>query len=110
MALAASADFAGQWKTEFTSPIGRLKYVYDLKTDGDKLTGKAIRELEGQKTETEIKEGKVSGNEASFVEPLKFDDQDLRIEYKGKLDGDEIKFTRKVADFATMEIVAKRVK
>lgn len=107
---ALAADVAGQWKSEFTSPIGPLKYIYDLKADGDKLTGKAIRELAGQKTETEIKEGKVSGNEVSFVEPLKVNDQDVRIEYKGKLEGDQIKFTRKVGDFATMEIVAKRVK
>jgi hypothetical protein len=106
---ALAADVAGKWKSEFTSPIGQLKYIYDLKADGDKLTGKAIRELEGQKTETEIKEGKISGNEVSFVEPLKFNDQDVRIEYKGKLDGDQIKFTRKVGDFATMEIVAKRM-
>jgi hypothetical protein len=34
----------------------------------------------------------------------------LRIEYKGKLGGDEIKFTRKVADVATKELVAKRTK
>ena len=107
--VAYAADVAGKWKSEFTSPIGQLKYIYDLKADGDKLTGKAIRELEGQKTETEIKEGKVSGSEVSFVELLKFDDQDIRIENKGKLDGDEIKFTRKVGDLATMEIVAKRV-
>ena len=109
-AAALAAEVSGQWKSEFTSPIGQLKYVYDLKADGDKLAGKAVRELEGQKTETEIKEGKISGNEISFVEPLKFDDQDIRIEYKGKLEGDQIKFTRKVGDFATMEIVAKRVK
>jgi hypothetical protein len=107
---ACAADVAGQWQAEFTSPIGRLKYIYDLKTDGDKLAGKAVRELEGEKTETELKEGKLSGNEVSFVELLKFNDQDIRIEYKGRLDGDEIKFTRKVGDFATMEIVAKRVK
>jgi hypothetical protein len=107
---ARAAEVTGQWKSEFTSPIGQLKYTYDLKADGDKVTGKAIRELEGQKTETEIKEGKVSGNSVSFVELLKFNDQDIRIEYTGKFADDEIKFTRKVGDFATMEIVAKRMK
>lgn len=109
MACASAAEVTGQWRSEFTSPIGQLTYLYDLKADGDKLTGKALRELEGQKTETEIKEGKVSGSQISFVEMLKFDDQDIRIEYTGKLEGDEIKFTRKVGDFATMEIVAKRM-
>jgi len=31
---------------------------------------------------------------------LKFQDMDLRIEYKAKLSGDELKITRKVADVA----------
>ena len=104
------ADVTGKWKSEFESPIGHLKYTYDLKADGAKLTGKAIRELEGAKTETEIKEGKSSGDELTFVEVLKIQDREVRIEYKGKIAGDEIKFTRKVGDIATMEIVAKRMK
>jgi starvation-inducible outer membrane lipoprotein len=87
-----------------------LNYTYELKADGEKLTGKATRERDGETTEIELKEGKVSTNEVSFVEPLIFDDQEIRIEYKGKLAGDEIKFTRKVGDFATTEIIAKRVK
>jgi len=103
-----AADATGKWKSEFDTQIGHLKYTYELKADGDKLTGKANRELEGEKTVTEIKEGKIAGDEISFVEPLKVQDQDLRIEYRGKLSGDEIKFVRKVGDFATTEIVAKR--
>ena len=35
---------------------------------------------------------------------------EIRIEYKGKINGDEISFTRKVGDFATEQFVAKRVK
>ena len=45
------------------------------------------------------------------VEMLKFQGNDIRIEYTGKIvSADEIKFTRKVADFATEELVAKRSK
>jgi hypothetical protein len=87
-----------------------LKYTYELKADGEKLTGKAFRELEGTKTTIDLVEGSIKGDEISFVELLKVEDQEIRIEYKGKLSGDEIKFTRKVADFATTEIVAKREK
>jgi hypothetical protein len=105
-----AADVTGKWKSEFDTQIGHLKYTYELKADGEKLTGKAFRELEGTKTTIEIVEGKVKGDEVSFVEPIKVQDQEIRIEYKGKLSGDEIKFTRKVADFATTEIVAKRDK
>lgn len=106
--FANAADVTGKWKAEFESPVGHLNYTYDLKADADKLTGKAIRELDGAKTEAEIKEGKSEGDAVSFVETLRRDDQDVRIEYKGKVAGDEIKFTRKVGDFATMEIVARR--
>jgi hypothetical protein len=34
----------------------------------------------------------------------------LRIAYKGKISGDEIKLTRNVADLANEEATAKRVK
>jgi DNA-directed RNA polymerase subunit K/omega len=105
-----AADVTGKWKSEFDTQIGHLKYVYEFKTDGDKLTGKALREREGEKTETEIKEGKLSGDDISFAELVKFQDQEIRIDYKGKVFGDEIKFTRKVGDFATTQIVAKREK
>jgi hypothetical protein len=105
-----AADVTGKWKSEFDTQIGHLKYTYELKADGEKLTGKAFRELEGTKTTIEIVEGKVKGDEVSFVEPIKVQEQEVRIEYKGKLSGDEIKFTRKVGDFVTTEIVAKRDK
>ena len=106
--LGFAADFSGKWKSEFESQIGHLNYVYDLKADGTNLTGKAIRELEGQKTEVELKEGRINGDEISFVELVRREDLEMRIEYKGKLAGDELKFTRKVGDFATLDIVAKR--
>ena len=105
-----AADVTGKWKSEFDTQIGHLKYMYELKADGEKVTGKAFRELEGTKTTIELIEGKIKGDEVSFVEPLKVQDQDIRIEYKGKLSGDEIKFVRKVGDFGTTEIVAKREK
>jgi hypothetical protein len=73
-AFTQAASVSGKWRAEFDSPIGRLIYIYDLRTDGDKLTGKANRDQEGEKTETEIKEGKVSGNDVQFIETLRRDD------------------------------------
>jgi hypothetical protein len=108
--FARAADITGKWTAQFDSPVGVQKYTYDFKVDGEKLTGKAIGDVGGEKRESEIKEGKVTSNEVSFVEMLNFQDQDLRIEYKGKVSGGEIKFTRQVGDFATEELVAKRVK
>ena len=107
---ARAADVAGKWKSEFDSQIGIQKYTYEFRVEGDKLTGKAIGERMGGTNEVVIKEGKVTGDDVSFVEPLKFEDQELRIEYKGKISGDEIKMKRNVGDFATEDLVLKRVK
>jgi hypothetical protein len=105
-----AADIDGKWKAEFDTQIGVQKYVFELKADGEKLTGKALGARETDKSETVITEGKITKDGVLFVEPLKFQDAELRIEYKGQLAGDELKLTRKVGDFATEELVAKRVK
>jgi hypothetical protein len=57
-----------------------------------------------------ITEGVVKGDDISSVENLNFQGMPLRITYKGKLSGDEIKFTRNVADIADEPFVAKRSK
>ena len=108
---AQAGGVSGAWQAEFDSPVGIQKYTYQLKAEGEKLTGKAIGQIGTEKRDaTEIKDGKVKGDEISFVEMLNFNGTELRIEYSGKLKGDEIKLTRKVGDFATEELVARRVK
>ena len=103
-----AADIDGNWKSEFESPIGHLKYVYELKADGEKLSGKAIRNVDGQTSETTLREGKISGTDLSFVEVIQFDSQDFRIEYKGKLDGTRLQLTRRPGEFDPLSIVATR--
>ena len=101
----------GIWNAEFDTQIGKQKYSYTLKQEGDKLTGKATAEVRGQTREVELNEGKVEGDKVSFVEIFRFQDMDIRITYTGTVtSADEIKFTRQVADIATEELVAKRVK
>jgi hypothetical protein len=107
---ALAADATGKWKAEFDTQIGVQKYTFELKVEGEKLTGKAFFERMNQKGEAELLEGKVNGNEIFFVEKISVQGNDLRIEYKGKVSGDEISFTRKTGDIATVQFVAKRVK
>src|SRR5690349_18657224 len=107
---AFAADITGTWKSEFDSQIGNQKYTFVFKQDGTQLTGKANSEVGDRKREAELKEGKVEGGKVSFVEMLNFQGNEIRISYTGKLsvDGNEIKFTREVGDFAKEEIVATR--
>ena len=74
------------------------------------MTGKANSEAGDRKREAELKEGKVEGDTVSFFETLNLQDREIRITYTGKLsaNGNEIKFTREVGDFAKEQIVARR--
>ena len=103
-----AANVSGTWKAEFDTQIGVQKYTFSLNQVGTNLTGMANSEINGEKHETELSEGKVDGSTVSFVENLSFQGNDVRITYNGKVSTNEIKFTREVGDFAREELVAKR--
>jgi hypothetical protein len=107
MAVSAAPDISGKWTATFNTQIGEQTYTYDFVVKGSTLTGKAKSNI-GQ---ARIVDGRIDGNTVTFVELLDFDGTDLRIEYRGTIvSADEIKFTRKVADTATEELVARRAK
>ena len=108
--VAAAADVTGRWTSEFDTQVGVQKYVFDFKVEGEKLSGKASFERMGQKGEAELKDGKLLGDAISFVEMLDFQGSPVPITYAGKVSAEQIKFTRKVGDFATEEFVATRIK
>ena len=105
-----AADISGKWATEFDSQVGLQKYTFEFKVNGTSLTGKALSNIAGADAESEITEGKIDGNSVTFVENLKYQGMDLRIEYKGTVAGDEIKFSRTVAGQEGETFTAKRVK
>ncbi len=103
---AFAADIAGKWTATFETQLGAQTYTYDFQVDGGKITGSAKSNLGTAK----ITEGTIKGDDVSFVEMLDFQGQQVRIEYKGKIAGDEMKLTRQIGDVATEELVAKRSK
>jgi hypothetical protein len=107
MALSAFAsDINGQWTATFDTQMGEQHYAYTFKADGEKLTGTA----KNDRGSTEITNGTIKGDDVTFTENLDFNGNQIAITYTGKISGDEIKFTRKIGDFATEELTAKRVK
>jgi hypothetical protein len=107
-AHARAADISGSWRASFDTQIGTQDYLYTFVVKDTALTGKIQSEMGGT---TEILEGKVDGDKVSFVEIFKYQGMEIRITYSGRVtSADEIKFTRQVAEFATEEVVAKRVK
>jgi len=103
----AAADITGKWTASFDTQIGKQNYTYDFVVKDSKLTGK----MKSDMGESDVLDGKVEGDKVSFAELLVFQGMEIRITYTGTVvSADEIKFTRNVADFATEELVAKRVK
>ena len=105
---ALAQEVAGTWKAEFDTQRGLQKYTFVLKRDGKALTGKASVELDGQKREVDLKEGKIEGDTVTFVETIDIQDRELKITYTGKVSAEGIKFTRQVGEFGSSEAVAKR--
>jgi hypothetical protein len=106
----AQDNVAGKWKAQFDSQLGQQTYTYTFNVDGTNLTGRAVGIRDNATNDAAITEVKIDKDKISFVEPLKMQDNDVRIEYSGTVSGDEIKLHRKVGDFAEYDIVAKRVK
>ncbi len=104
-AAVVAAEVAGKWKAEFTTPDGQTRSsLFTFKVEGDKLTGT----VSSPRGEAPIQEGKVSGDEISFVVVREFGGNEVRIHYKGKVSGNELKLT---VDFGerSFEMTAKRV-
>lgn len=106
VATAFAADVTGAWTASFDTQVGVQNYTYTFKVDGGKLTGTAKSNL----GESAITNGTVNGDDISFVENLNYQDMPFQIAYKGKISGDQIKFTRTVTEGITEDLVAKRVK
>jgi hypothetical protein len=107
-AVLVAADFNGVWTASIDTQVGVQNYTFTFKAEGEKLTGRAKSAFAN--ADTEITEGTVKGDDISFVENLVYQGMPLRITYKGKISGDEIKFTRNVADIGEEPFVAKRSK
>jgi len=104
---ATSPDVTGKWHASFDTQIGVQTYTYELVVKNGVLTGK----ISSTNGESELQNGKVEAGVVSFTEILTFMEMKIAIVYTGKIaSADEIKFTRVVGEFATEELVAKRVK
>jgi hypothetical protein len=92
LASAWAADVTGKWVSQMPGRDGGTsETTYNFKVDGTTLTGTMV----SPRGENEISEGKVNGDEISFVIVRKMQDgSEFKMLYKGKVSGDEIKFTR----------------
>lgn len=101
---AGAADLSGKWKGDLNGPDGNaLEINFDFKVDGEKLTG-TVANTYG---EEQITEGVVKGDDISFV--ILAGGGEFKITYKGKVDGENIKFHVIIGDMGEGDMVARRV-
>ena len=108
-----AADISGKW----TMQAQGTDITLNLKVDGAKLTG--TLENSQMPGAVDIKEGKVEGDNVSFVIERTMNESAMKISWKGKIAGEEIKFKRELVGGGqggqgggapAEEIVAKRAK
>ena len=81
--LAHAADVSGKWNGTINFNGESIDLVYDLKVDGDKLTGT----VEGPAGKLDLEKGKIDGDKISFE--ITFGDN--HIVHEGKLVDGKIK-------------------
>lgn len=108
-AAAATPSPVGRWQGEFDSPLGRQKYVFDFAIRDGMLLATAVAEARDQKRDVKFIDPKLSGDTLTFAEIRKIQDNEIRVEYTGKVGDQDIRFLRKVGDIATQEFTATRI-
>ncbi len=102
-----AANISGTWKGTAQTDHGKIERTFILKAEGDKLTGGTISSNMGK---GRIADGKIAGDTLSFTITVKYQGEDLKLMYTGKITGDEIKFHVGDAKGETsVDYVVKRV-
>jgi len=117
-AVAAGADITGEWKAQFKTNYGtdlqgnplpreNGETTFTFKQNGEELTGTVSSTAF---SETQIREGKVSGDNISFVVIRTFGRRERRMTYTGTRAGSEIKFQTLIDGFGRgVQMIAKKV-
>jgi opacity protein-like surface antigen len=103
---AFASDVSGKWTAQVPSRDGQMReQTFTFKVDGEKLTGT----VSGMQGDIEIKDGTVKGDDIAFSVVRAFQGNEVKINYKGKVAGSEIKFTsQREGGDRTQEFVAKK--
>ncbi len=104
--VALAADVTGTWKAQVPGREGNtMEMTFNFKAQGDTLTGTISNPM----GELPISNGKVSGDDISFTVVMNFGGNEVKLLYKGKVAGNEIKFTsQREGSDRVREFVAKK--
>jgi hypothetical protein len=103
-----AADVTGKWTAQVAGRDGQMReQTFTFKVDGETLTGTTSGMMGG--ADVELKDGTAKGDDIAFTVVRSFQGQEVKITYKGKVSGAEIKFTSQREGGEPREFTAKRV-
>ena len=89
--LAFGADIDGKWTGSIAGPDGNgMPVNYTFKAEGTTLTGFTTGPDNSQ---VPLKNGKIDGNNISFSISFDMGGQEMKMDFKGVLSGDQLKLT-----------------
>lgn len=92
-AMASAADVSGKWVAQVPGRDGQTRELtFNFTVNGDQLTGT----ITTPRGDSEISDGKVTGNQISFTQTMNFGGNEMKAHYTGNVaeDGNSIDFTR----------------
>jgi hypothetical protein len=112
--FAFGADIDGKWAGQYSSGMGDpMQMDFTFKADGTTLTGTAPG---GPGATIPLKNGKIEGNKVSFTVETSMGETQLKFNYKGVLNGDQLELGFEMAGMpqtegaAPQKFTLKRVK
>jgi|WetSurMetagenome_2_1015567.scaffolds.fasta_scaffold466167_2 hypothetical protein len=106
--LAFGADIDGKWTGSISGPDGGagMSVNYTFKADGTTLTGTTTGP---ENSQIPLKNGKIEGNNISFSIVIDMGGQEMKMDFKGVLSGDQIKMSFDMMGTPS-EFIVKRAK
>jgi hypothetical protein len=100
------ADILGNWIAKVQGRQGAVETIFSFKVNGTELTG-TVTNAQGK---TAIREGKINGDEIYFVVIHSVGGNERKLEYKGQVSLNEIRFTLEAQGLEgqPLEFIAKR--
>ena len=100
-----ASDITGAWGMTTRTPDGyKHESVLNLQVEGAKLTGQIV----SKRGTVEINNGIVEGNNLKFTVIRIGNGDELKIEFRGALEGETMKLRMQYRDHNPVELIAKR--
>ncbi|MBY0502387.1 MAG: hypothetical protein K2X03_00655 [Bryobacteraceae bacterium] len=106
VAASFAADVDGKWAGKIVTPRGDVPMSFDLKTEGEKVTGTAV----GPQGQVPVSAGLYTDGKLSFQLRYQFSGQNMVFHYQGVVVEDEMKMMLAFGINEPVHFVVKREK